>query len=330
MPIWEQLGMQAAGAAIGGTMGLINQGMNDRRQLRQQEKLQALQIRGNKELTDYNTQKQMEMWENTNYPAQMGMLKKAGLNPALLYGQGGGGGATANISAGNTTGAEAPKGGGEIGMGIQMGLQAQMMQAQIALTKAETAKTQAETGNVPLQGENIKASTASITQGILNQKAAAELTELQAEMQGTQNTIAKQTMGMSIATIKYQMEKINEEAQILKNEHKISDQTINTKVDLLKMELANATLEGFKKKAETANITQSTMESINRIQMAIQANMRDWDKLSQENRRIGLEKDQIDYSDFPKELTDIMEMIGLGAILKGGTTHNPIRGFHNR
>ena len=47
--------------------------------------------------------KQMEMWENTNYPAQVEQIKKAGLNPAMLYGQSGGG-ATVTGSGGASVG----------------------------------------------------------------------------------------------------------------------------------------------------------------------------------------------------------------------------------
>ena len=34
-------------------------------------KLQNLEIKGSKELTDYNAAKQLEMWKATNYPAQV-------------------------------------------------------------------------------------------------------------------------------------------------------------------------------------------------------------------------------------------------------------------
>ena len=102
------LGMQAASQAasglIGTGMGLLLEGHNDRRQLRQQEKLQNLEIKGSKELTDYNAAKQLEMWKATNYPAQVEQMKLAGLNPALAYGMGGGGGVTANVATGKTSG----------------------------------------------------------------------------------------------------------------------------------------------------------------------------------------------------------------------------------
>ena len=92
-------------------MGLLLEGHNDRRQLRQQEKLQNLEIRGSKELTDYNAAKQLEMWKATNYPAQVEQMKLAGLNPALAYGMGGGGGVTSNVATGKTSGGQAPSGG---------------------------------------------------------------------------------------------------------------------------------------------------------------------------------------------------------------------------
>ena len=37
---------------------------------------------------------QMQMWEDTNYAAQVEQLKKAGLSIGLMYGKGGAGGAT--------------------------------------------------------------------------------------------------------------------------------------------------------------------------------------------------------------------------------------------
>ena len=152
MPIWEQLGMQAAGNVLGLGLGLIN----DRRQLAQQERLQKLEIQGSKELTDYNTAKQLQMWKNTSYPAQREMMEKAGLNPGLMYGMGGGGGQTAAISPGHASGSDAPKGGGEVlGMGL-MGQQAALVKAQIDNINADTANKKAENPNIGTAGEGMK------------------------------------------------------------------------------------------------------------------------------------------------------------------------------
>ena len=84
----------------GPILGMALSGFNDRRQYNQQERLQNLQIAGNKETTDYNMSKQLEMWRNTSYSAQMEQMKKAGINPGLMYGMGGGGGQSVGSSSG--------------------------------------------------------------------------------------------------------------------------------------------------------------------------------------------------------------------------------------
>ena len=63
---------------------------HDRRQLEQQRKLQGLAIEGSKALTDYQMEKQMEMWKNTNWGAQLKEAEEAGLSTAWLMGKGGG------------------------------------------------------------------------------------------------------------------------------------------------------------------------------------------------------------------------------------------------
>ena len=66
--------------------------------------------RRQKELMDYQQKHQLEMWEKTNYPAQVQQMKKAGLNPALMYGQAGTGGQLGGTapSGGDGTGGTNP------------------------------------------------------------------------------------------------------------------------------------------------------------------------------------------------------------------------------
>ena len=81
--------------------------------------------------------KELQMWQDTNYSAQIDQMKKAGVNPALLYGQSGGGGTTTGGSTPGINGTGAPSGGGEILAMQGMGLQTQMMQANIELAKSQ-------------------------------------------------------------------------------------------------------------------------------------------------------------------------------------------------
>jgi len=95
------LGLGAATGAISEGLGLIFQGIKDKQQLKQAGKMQELQIAGNKQLTDYNTAKQLQMWKDTSYGAQKEQMEKAGLYPGLMYGMGGGGGQSNSIAQGN-------------------------------------------------------------------------------------------------------------------------------------------------------------------------------------------------------------------------------------
>lgn len=132
------------GGVIGTGLGLLLEDHNDRRQIDQQKKLQDLQIGGQKELADYQQRQQMEMWNKTNYAAQIQHMKEAGLNPALMYGMGGGGGQTTGAAGqGQVGGGAAPNGGGEL---QGMGLQGAMMAAQIENIKADTENKKASAG----------------------------------------------------------------------------------------------------------------------------------------------------------------------------------------
>lgn len=162
----EQLGIQTAGQAVGAGMGLILGNLNDKRQLRQQEKLQELQIKGQKEMMDHSYTRQMNMWHDTNYSAQVDEMIKAGLNPGLMYGMSGGGGTTTGNANANVSGGQAPSGGGEAaafaGMGMMNAANLKLMQAQ-----EKVLESQANLNNVEavkkggVETENIKADTAN-------------------------------------------------------------------------------------------------------------------------------------------------------------------------
>lgn len=145
----DQLTMQAGntlpGAAIGTGLGLLFQGANDRRQLRQQQKLQDMQIQGNMQMMDYSMAKQLQMWKDTSYGAQKDQMNQAGINPALMYGMGGAGGQSTGNAQGSVTGGQAPGGGGEIGMGLQNAAQLALMDAQRKNIEADTANKERDT-----------------------------------------------------------------------------------------------------------------------------------------------------------------------------------------
>ena len=84
----ETLGMNAAGAAVDNTIGLIAGGIQGRRQIKWQGELMAKQLEIDKLKMEEQRKIQMQMWKDTNYAAQVEELKKAGLSVGLMYGKG--------------------------------------------------------------------------------------------------------------------------------------------------------------------------------------------------------------------------------------------------
>ena len=112
------------------------------------------------------------MWQDTNYSAQIEQMKKAGVNPALLYGQSGG--STTSGGQGNGVGLGTETG---VGYGIQektLGLQLANTASQIALNQSQANKNDAEAKKI--SGADTALSEAEA-------KYKNRITELQDEME---------------------------------------------------------------------------------------------------------------------------------------------------
>lgn len=222
---------------IGAGLGLLLEKHNDKRQLNQQQKLTNMQLNANKEMAGYNYDRQLQMWKDTNYGAQKEQLEKAGLNPGLMYGMGGGGGVSTGGGGGGISGGQAPSGGGEV-MGMLM------QRAQLQLMEAQTEKTKAEATNIAGPQTQLQtAQTASLTQGISNQKAVERLTTLQGDIEEFKKEITGQTVQASISMAKYLARQAGEQLTILENEAIISSNTWDDKINLVKQQLAGTILQ---------------------------------------------------------------------------------------
>ncbi|AXH75326.1 MAG: DNA pilot protein [Microviridae sp.] len=200
------MGLGIASDVIGTGLGMLTAKWQDKRQLKQQEKLQDLSIKGSKEMTDYQKQKELQMWKDTNYGAQMEQLKGAGLNPGLIYGMSGGGGVTTGGGAASVGQGHAPSGGGEVGMGIQQTMQLALMKAQKDNIDADTANKKAQ-GN--LAGANIPkvgAETGNIHQDTENKKLQAEGIQYDNTFKKVQAEIAGQTQEDVVNGIGYRVQ----------------------------------------------------------------------------------------------------------------------------
>lgn len=275
----EQLGQTAGGGIVNAGLGIVLGEYNDRRQEQQQQKLTDMQARANREQAAYSQQLQMKTWNETNYEAQMQHMKNAGLNPALMYGMSGGGGATTgSASAAGVSGGNAPQGGSEV-MGMMMlKQQLENLKAQKENTDADTENKRAGLPNIPKTGENIDADTRGKT-------ASAKIREAEADYAPGNEDYKNQILRWS--------RDIKElESQVSENERDVSNATWRQKIDELRARAANEILKGAAMKAgiavDEATLTKITTElqqnwsriGIEKFRAEIEANFKGLDKIA--------------------------------------------------
>lgn len=223
--------MRALDTAIGTGLGMVTAGWQDRRQLKQQEKLQGIQLEGQKELGKFNQGLALETFEKTGYEAQRKQMEKAGLNVGLMYEGGGAGGTTQGGQAGNVSGGIAPSGGGEIGMGIN----AIRQMAEIEAIKAQTKKTEAE---IP----KVETETKLLSTEIENVNANIKNTETKTKWQELQNEIGEATKTWTIDTAKELWYKANGEAQSAQAKGHIDTNTKDEWIKITELQLIGTQL----------------------------------------------------------------------------------------
>jgi hypothetical protein len=176
----DGIGMSGVGAGFGSQLlGMIGGHQAERRNYRNQRNLMNLQMQNQAGLNRQGHDLQMDMWNKTNYGAQVGHMKNAGLNPALMYKGAGAGGTT-----GSQGGGSASMGSSQQGRVMDMGNL--MMGAQMENLRANTKKTEEDTRYQEWlrtrKGESdINVNEQGILESIAREKNIGEDTKLKAE-----------------------------------------------------------------------------------------------------------------------------------------------------
>lgn len=317
------LGMQAAGGAVGSVLGLALEGHNDRRQLKQQGKLQAQEIAGQKEMGEFNLQQQMKLWEMTNYKRQMEELKKAGLNPGLIYGMSGGGGQTAAAAPGHVSGGNAQGQSGEAIAGGNMGMQLGMMAAQQKLIDAQAENLKADTENKRgVERSEGEARIESIGQGINNAIIQGRIMKLEEQLKQVSVNVAQGTKEEQIMTITHIASKLAAEVTMAEAQNMIDQSTTEAKIKQIQTLAIGAILDNALTKAQTAatgeqtkNLEADRRNIKNRISMWAQENMIELQRMSQGEREIRIKEE---LKDSHLEMQGVNEIIrGISEVLEG-------------
>ena len=229
-------------AGIGGNV-LGNIGARRRQQeaYEQQKRLMGLQAQYQKGLNVQGHDLQFDMWKKTNYPAQMEMIKEAGLNPALMYGMSGGGGTTAGSQGGGSaSGGSAPS---PAPYELNAGLEQAMKLAQIELMKAQAKKT--DTERTKIEGpdtEKVITEIQDITQGIENKKAQEHLLKAQETATNLDNMLKGKTLEEQANIVSWTLNKLKAEVSSATSQAYVDSKTMNEKINILKNEAINSWL----------------------------------------------------------------------------------------
>jgi len=280
-------GLGAAATLGTGLLGMIGQRARERRAMANQRELMDLQFQNQQALNEQGQQLQLDTWEKTNYPAQVAMLKEAGLNPALLYGKGGGGGAT--------TGSQ---GGGSAASGNAPAPQSMMMPnimngikeaAEIALIKAQARKTDIE---------------AAKTAGVDTELTKTTIQKLIAETQNDETKNRLIELESDIAEInkanrQYQIDsEINntiENTNKLKLENSITSDAYESIINEIKQRAIGQTLENELTKAKTKlTETEKSKLTTDIVQK--------WSELAIRGEEVNLQSKKTDIDKFEAEL----------------------------
>lgn len=294
---------------IGPILGLITERHNDKRQIDQQGKLNELSKAYNKDMAEFNKEQALDIWEKTNAEAQRKQLEKAGLNVGLMYSQGGGAGATTTASAAAPS--QAPAGGGELGMGIDRGIDLMSRQAQIELTKAQTENIKTDTENkAGIERETATAGVNKTNTEIEKIKTETQseqlkqvLTTYQTEAQAIENNIKSASAEETIKNIEVQNNKLIQETKNLLQQNKINTATANDIIKQARIQTAQMLLQNelLKENIEyTQTQTKETKAKINKIAEEI-TNMQELreqgkTKLAQELQQILQNKMQTEFN----------------------------------
>ena len=178
--------MSVGAAALGMLGGAAAAGSQNRNQRR----LMNMQYQNQRLLNQQGSDLQYDMWKKTNFPAQVAMMKEAGLNPALMYKGAGPGGTTGSQGGGSAA-------SGSAAQVRMMDMSNLLVKAQIADTEAaarlknveadkkagiDTEVLRAQTDKIRKEIGNISADTVKKVQETTNLKTLDEVNEFERQL----------------------------------------------------------------------------------------------------------------------------------------------------
>lgn len=263
-----------------------------------QLKLMEIQNRYNEQMAKNNQQRNKDLWDYTNYENQKQHIKNAGLNPALMYGMGGGGGVSANGAQGQGVTQPTDR---SVEMKLKqqgLGLQLASIASQVALNKSQAEKNKVEANKIAgvdtdvqkATIDNLIAQTSNekVKKGlILGQIRVADAEEeLKRNMADWTKDKADETR-WNIKSLQKGINKLAEEINGMKLDNELKERTIDNKVKESSLTLQNLMSE---------ILLKGSQRKVNEEQAkAIPAQiLQGWEELTKKGKALIIQREQME------------------------------------
>nr|DAW90906.1 MAG TPA: hypothetical protein [Microviridae sp.] len=244
-----------------GVIGAASAMQSSSNQSYNEEQAQYRQAAINKEQAKYNQGLAMEYWDYTNWENQVDHLKKAGLNPALMYAKGGTGGQTGGgqaqgvgLSPSNQETVKAQ----QMGMALQLAQLKSQIEVNESIAKKNTAEAEKTAGvDTEVAKMGIKLSEAQV----LSERERKNVLYWEAEVAQSESVLKEalanteqfnlQKVQWDIRMVEKGYEELSERVAMLKRENKIGDATAEMQIEQYKANLVDTWSGAMLKMAQT-------------------------------------------------------------------------------
>ena len=279
MGLWD---IAASGIIQAGANAAYSQ-FTAQQQFDRQKQLMGIQYENQRALNQMGRDIQMDIWNKTNYEAQLKHLKAAGLNPSLMYSKGGQGGVTGGQSGGSAS-------GGNAAMAPMIDLAAlnfARTQAEIKLMESQALKNEVDAGyTAGIKTDETRTNIQLLLATVTNTNAKTALTQAEEIGKTLQNKLDAATLDTRTKTAEEQLKLYKEQVQnavtqngILQSQANdlVAEQRNKVALQVLQMDLLEAQ-KGLTD-AQKANYEQSTKKLIEDIRLG-------WAKIANEKRAL--------------------------------------------
>lgn len=188
---------------VGAGISMLGGLLGARNQHRRQRQLMGVQYQNQRLLNQQGHDLQYDMWNKTNYGAQVKHMKDAGLNPALMYGSAGQGGTTGSQGGGSAaSGNAAAFNAMDLSNMMLMKAQAEDLKAGARLKNVEADK------KAGVDTDLTEASIKEIIQNTTNKGLEAKLISLQTDITDIQKSFKKRELEANVGKTEAELRRL--------------------------------------------------------------------------------------------------------------------------